>query len=45
MAMNSRVSAIQRRRRVKKNAQSMNGQQMTMYVARSFWLWKTLVTA
>ena len=32
-------------RRVKKKAQSMNGQQRAMYVARSFWLWKTLVTA
>ena len=45
MAMKSSVSASQRSFRVKKNAQSMNGQHMTMYVARSFWLWKTLVTA
>ena len=30
---------------VKKNAQSTKGQQRARYVARSFWLWKTLVTA
>ena len=43
--MNSSVEAEPASRRVKKKAQSMNGQQKARYVARSFWLWKTLVTA